>query len=90
MLPSDPTNSMDGQRFSTSDVDQDAWAGGQCAQQSGWWFSNCGLANPTGLLVLTSNGSRDTSVPSVWWGVGVFDGLAVEAINLKLMGSDLN
>ena len=90
-MPADPTNSMNGQMFSTWDRDQDSSAGSHCAQdmQAGWWFSDCGLANPNGVWAFTGNYSRNLTVPSIWWGVGQFSSLAIEEISFKLKGSNI-
>jgi len=37
-----------GQRFSTLDDDNDAWAGGSCTTTSGWWFRKCSCSNLIG------------------------------------------
>ena len=32
-------------QFSTPDKDNDAYPGGQCAGNSGWWYNYCGHIN---------------------------------------------
>ena len=56
---------------------------------SGWWFSDCGLTNPTGVWVLTGNASRDTSVNSIWWNVNGLGDKAVKALDIKLKGENI-
>ena len=52
--PSDGYNSMayhNGLQFSTTDRDNDAWSGGNCASShggSGWWLNNCIHSQLTG------------------------------------------
>ena len=75
---------------STYDRDNDAAAGTNCAQtmQAGWWFNDCGHANPNGVYVL-NGGERDTSVPSIWWDAGGWGEYAIAGISLKLKGRNL-
>ena len=59
----DSLTASDNMKFTTCDVDNDEWSGGNCAcsvQNAGWWFSNCGCALPTGIYrengIISPNG----------------------------------
>ena len=47
-----------GQRFSTLDDDNDAWAGGSCTTTGGWWFRKCSCSSLIGGVWTT--GAVDT------------------------------
>ena len=86
MLPDDAQNSVVGAQFSTKDRDQDKATGRHCADemQAGWWFSDCGRANPTGPCLSGNDYQRNRSVPSIYWDAYWYGGLVVRNIGIKL------
>ena len=90
-LSGDPANSIIGAMFSTPDRDQDS-SPSHCAEtmQSGWWFSGCGITNPTGRWVQTPDTKRDTSMPpAIWWGVPGFGDKAVSRVDIKIYAKNV-
>lgn len=62
-----------GKPFSTYDADHDDDATGSCAKRhhSGWWFGNCTLCNPTGILTQPSDLQRTGDPAEVFWTPGL-------------------
>lgn len=65
----DCLSSVIGKPFSTYDADHDDDVSGNCAQihESGWWFHNCTLCNPTGRLLQPKTMLRIGVPTEVYW-----------------------
>ena len=62
-----------GKPFSTYDADHDDDVSGNCAERhhSGWWFGNCTLCNPTGVLTTPDDMLRSGVDWEVFWTPGL-------------------
>ncbi|XP_041355317.1 angiopoietin-related protein 1-like [Gigantopelta aegis] len=64
----DSLSYANGSQFTTLDVDNDNWAGGNCAQthKSGFWFNACTKCNPNGRLLKPADGLKSSSEEVFW------------------------